>query len=598
MPVFARRLAMLLIAAAFCAASAGQDPWIKITSTNFVLYTTASDGVGRALIRHFEQVRGFFGQAFGESRPNAKPACIIAFGHEKEFEPYRFNESAAAYFHSGFSHDFIVMSSGSIEQYPVAVHEFTHMMVHEGGREFPPWFNEGLAELYSNLRPMGNRIMAGQDIPGRMMSLYRQEWIPLAALLAVDHNSPHYNEKTKAGIFYAESWEFVRMLFLHPAYRPRLDALDAALRRGGSAADLEAAYHKSLGEIEADLKSYFRGGEAYAMEYNIQLPKAADAPEVETGAGMDARLALAELLASSRGKIEQANDAYSSLAAEFPERWEVEAGWGEFCWSRRNTDDAVRHYERAVELGGKDARLFLDYGRVLYYSNRIGDCIDILGKGASLNPDNDELRIEIGAAYVRHGNYGAALAELGSVKQVKSAQAYRYFFNLASAESRLDKTTEAKADAAKARTFARNPGELALLDSLDRLLGTPPAPANSNPPPRTAGRETGPVRLVDRAPTPDFEAGRMEPAPALPSAEGAFEDLECGKSARLQVRVDGKIRIFVITDPSSVTIRSGNGAAVDLQCGPQKPPRAVRIEYQASSGQPDSAGLVRALEFK
>jgi hypothetical protein len=79
MPVFVRRLAMVLAAAAFFAAPAGQDPWIKLTSANFELYTTAGEGAGRTPIRHFEQVRSFFGQAFGESRPNAKPACIIVF---------------------------------------------------------------------------------------------------------------------------------------------------------------------------------------------------------------------------------------------------------------------------------------------------------------------------------------------------------------------------------------------------------------------------------------------------------------------------------------------------------------------------------------
>ena len=98
----------------------------------------------------------------------------------------------------------------------------------------------------------------------------------------------------------------------------------------------------------------------------------------------------------------------------------------------------------------------------------------------------------------------------------------------------------------------------------------------------------------------DRETGtpQTQPAPALPSVEGTLEHLECGKAARLHVRTDGKIRIFVITDPRSVTIRSGNGAPVDLQCGPQKPPRALRIEYEALPGQPDAAGQVRSLEFK
>jgi hypothetical protein len=47
-----------------------------------------------------------------------------------------------------------------------------------------------------------------------------------------------------------------------------------------------------------------------------------------------------------------------------------------------------------------------------------------------------------------------------------------------------------------------------------------------------------------------------------------------------------------------VTIRNGNGEPIDLQCGPQKPPRPVRIEYQPSPAASGTAGIVRALEFK
>ena len=159
---------------------------------------------------------------------------------------------------------------------------------------------------------------------------------------------------------------------------------------------------------------------------------------------MSARLALAELLSSTRGRSEQASAAYESLAKEYPNRWEVEAGWGQFCWHQRKLDDAARHYARAVELGGQDPRLFLDYGRVLYYNNRPTDAIDILSKAARLNPDNDEVHFELGSAYMRHGNYGAAVAELRIVKNVQPAQAYRYFYNLAYAEYRLGKAAEAK----------------------------------------------------------------------------------------------------------------------------------------------------------
>src|SRR5207247_785653 len=133
------------------------------------------------------------------------------------------------------------------------------------------------------------------------------------------------------------------------------------------------------------------------------------------------------------------------------------------------------------ELGAQEPRLFLDYGRALFYSNRLTDAIDILGKAARLNPDNDEIHFELGSVYVRNGNFGAALGELRAIKKVPPTQAYRYLYNQAFAEYRLGQTAEAKAHAARARTFTRNPDELAALDRLDRALAAPAAPTESHP---------------------------------------------------------------------------------------------------------------------
>jgi hypothetical protein len=87
-------------------------------------------------------------------------------------------------------------------------------------------------------------------------------------------------------------------------------------------------------------------------------------------------------------------------------------------------------------------------------------------------------------------------------------------------------------------------------------------------------------------------------APSLPVVEGTLENMECGSLARLHVRVEGTLKIFVIPDPTKVSIRSGSGEAVELQCGVQSPARALRLEYQAMPSVPGVTGLVRTLEFK
>src|SRR5262249_29644550 len=158
------------------------------------------------------------------------------------------------------------------------------------------WLNEGLAELFSNLEPAANKIKVGQDIPGRMITLRTEKWIPLATLLNVDHNSPIYNEKSKAGMFYAESWELVHMLFLGPQYAPQLKTMSAALKHNDAATAFQTAYRKSIPQIEADLRQYLSGTTIKVFMFGVQLPKSVDTPEIEAGSALPARVALAELL--------------------------------------------------------------------------------------------------------------------------------------------------------------------------------------------------------------------------------------------------------------------------------------------------------------
>ena len=350
-----------------------QDPWLKITSANFELYTTAGERSGRDLIRHFERVRSFFLQAFGSRLPASRPARIIAFRNEKEYQPYRPNEFAAAFFQPGAVHDFIVMSDASSEHYPVAVHEYTHLMIHQSGMEVPPWLNEGLAELYSSLEPRGVKILVGQVLPGRLQALRSDRWIPLAALLAVDHASPLYNEKSRAGMFYAESWALVHMLNLDPVYRPQLKSLVAALKENDPPAAFARAYGKQVGEVEAALRTYFNAPTVRAQLFDVNVPKSVEAPEIEPAASLPARLALAELLANYRGRGDQARAAYDQLAKDYPDRWEVEEGLGQFAWQERKLAEAARHFARAMELGCSNLPSLLLYARVLGYNNQPKD---------------------------------------------------------------------------------------------------------------------------------------------------------------------------------------------------------------------------------
>jgi hypothetical protein len=165
---------LLSLIGLIAATASGEPRWIHIHSTNFEIYSSASEGSTRETLRYFEQVRTFFLQATGRSVSKPVPIYIIAFGSEKEYLPFRPNEFAAAFYHGGAERDYIVLSHSSSETFPVATHEYVHLVVQHAGLNFPPWLNEGTAELYSTLKPLGDKVIVGNLIPGRLQALYRK----------------------------------------------------------------------------------------------------------------------------------------------------------------------------------------------------------------------------------------------------------------------------------------------------------------------------------------------------------------------------------------------------------------------------------------
>jgi hypothetical protein len=571
----ARKAAVAILAVTACLPAATQDPWLKITSANFELYTTASERSGRDLIRQFEQVRSFFVQAFGARLSASRPVRIIVFHNEKEYQPYRPNEIAAAFFQPGAIHDFILMSSASSEHYPVAVHEYTHLMIHQSGLQVPPWLNEGLAELYSSMESRGVKILVGQVIPARLQALRIERWIPLPALLAVDHASPLYNEKSRAGMFYAESWALVHMLNLDPEYRPKLKSLVAAIREDENdpASAFAKVYGKQLSDVEGALRTYFNAATIHAQLFDVNVPKSVESPEIQPASSLPARLALAELLANYYGRGEQALAAYDQLAKDYPDRWEVEEARGQFAWQERKLDAAAQHLGRAVELGCRSLPGLLLYARFLGYDNRPKEEAAVLRNASGLFPESDEVNLELGATLVRTGNYGSAAATLLAVKKVSNAEeAYRLFYNLAYAQYRLGDKVHAIENCEKARTYAKIPAAITDIDGLRNALDSPPARADAAPPRSVEEEEEeeGPPRL-ERRPSAAEPTGQSEgPAlPQFPSLEGTLENVECATLARLHVRAAGVVKIFVIPDPTKVVIHGANGEPIELRCGPQ-----------------------------
>src|SRR5215471_6346644 len=227
------RCAALFLAFVVCfpAAPVGGE-WLRLTTPHFELYTTAGERRGRETILHFEQVRSFFMSATPVHAGPEFPVRIIAFRTGRQYAPYAASTAAAAYYTQSQYRDYIVMKDLGEENFSTATHEYMHLIVRHSGVKIPLWLSEGWADVYSTLRNLGGKAVVGDIIPGRMQRLQTERWLPGETLTSIANDSPWYNEKDRAGIFYAEAWALTHMLYLSADYRPNFDKMLRAFGEG------------------------------------------------------------------------------------------------------------------------------------------------------------------------------------------------------------------------------------------------------------------------------------------------------------------------------------------------------------------------------
>jgi tetratricopeptide (TPR) repeat protein len=589
-----RAISALLCAAALAPA---ETRWIHIRSADFEMYSTAAESAARSTLRYFEQVLSFFLQTTQHAPAHPLPVYIVAFTSEREYAPYRLNSFAEAYYHPGAERDYIVLGRAGAETFPVATHEYVHLVVQHAGLKFPPWLNEGLAELYSTLQPLGDKVIVGTLIPGRVQALSNEKWVPLAVILGASHDSPYYNEKNKAGSLYNEGWALVHMLSLSAEYRPKFTALLAAIQDGAPSIDaLEKIYGKPLAAIEKDLQAYLRGDRFAAVAFPAKLDKDKTALPVEPAAAFDVKFALADLT-NVQGKESDARKEFEELTRDDPNRPEPWSALAYMAWRSKGYAAAIEDFSKAFERGARGPTMLWDYGRMAERANP-EEAVRALAELVALEPERTDARVELAAAQINAKQAVKALLTLNEIKKVSSEEAPRVFTLFAYAQIQLGMREDALKAVARLAQYAKTPEDRSqaerLKSYLDGPAGPPPLIASATPADLLTPED--PPRLVRREQTSEVES-----APRFPSVSGSLVELNCmGETALVAIDTAQGRKTFLIADPTKVAVIGRDGGKVDFECGPQKP-MPVKIDYSPNSSTTPTVkgadGVVRALYF-
>jgi tetratricopeptide (TPR) repeat protein len=585
---------------------AAPEHWIKLETPHFELYTTNGEKKGREAILYFEQVRSFFLQASPSKHAPEFPVRIVAFRSESRYKPYRMSEAASAYYAPGRNRDYIVMEDLASEHYPAAIHEYTHLVVQHAGLKLPTWLNEGLADVYSSLKPKGDKVVVGDLLPGHVQVLLTTKWLPLEVLASVDGHSQMYNERDKAGIFYAQSWLLVHMLSLSADYRPNFTKFVLAMSNGQDM--LQAflgVYGKGVQDVAYDLNKYIKSDRFLAALFDVKLEKSAEDPQVSDASPFESGLVLADLLAVIR-KPAEARQEYEQLAKDNPQQPEVEESLGYLAWQTGDQESARQHFSRAYTAGTKNAQMCFDYAMLELQAAPASKAVTpILRRAVELKPDYVAAHLQLGLLLASQQSYSDAIEQLHSIKKINPEEAPSYFRALAYSEFRTGHPDQARTDAESAKKWAKTPADSEQADSLLRYFDQSKGGiARATPSIASAGTDPDQPTLR-HAPAPGFDVHEtaprnpyVKPGDQISHVEGVAERLDCdGPAAQFHVLVGQTRMVFEIPDPSNVLIKHSGEAHHDFTCGVQKP-FPVAVDYAVKpDAKKGTAGIVRELDF-
>ncbi|MDQ3472125.1 MAG: DUF1570 domain-containing protein, partial [Acidobacteriota bacterium] len=226
-PILATLILLITILSADHAVLA-KDNWISVRSRNFQLVGNAGEKDIRQVANRLEQFREVFTRLFPKAKfTSPVPTTVIVFKNDKSYSPFRSGANIAGYFQPGPDVNYITLTTevrGEQDPFTVIFHEYTHLLVNSTLGNAPTWFNEGLAEYYSSFSISDDRkVMLGKPISSHVYLLREKKMLPLPTLFQVDHTSPHYNEREKQSIFYAQSWALMHYLVHKPGGSAAID---------------------------------------------------------------------------------------------------------------------------------------------------------------------------------------------------------------------------------------------------------------------------------------------------------------------------------------------------------------------------------------
>ena len=622
LPYLRRRFAMTLSVLLLCLiaplTAQAKDNWTSVHSKNFLLVGNASEKEMRQVATRLEQFRDVFTRLFsGAKFTSPVPTTVIVFKSMGSYKPFNPGNNAG-YFQKGEDVNYITLTTEQSQNpFSVIYHEYVHLLVDNTSGNVPLWFNEGLAEYYSSFDIEEDRkVHLGELIPYHLQTLREEKLLPLRTLFAVDHYSPYYNEGSKRGAFYAESWALVHYLILGNNGQ-RLAQLGKFLQLAGANVTIDDAFKQAFQTdvegLEKDLKKYIEGHtfrmQVATFEHKLEFDSemtAAPLSEAEAQAYLGDLLLHTNRLSEAEARLQQALTLDPKLTMAQASLGIVRTRQGRFDEAKRALQEAVSgssnnylahyYYAYALSREGMDSMNFVrsyapettatmraelkqaielnptfpeSYSLLAFVDMVSGEQLDesiaLLKQALTLSPGRQDLNLELAQIYLRQQKFDLAKQALEPLRNAK--------------DRRLIKQSEM------------------LLDSIKRyeeqMAGYKPESDAGNAP-----RLQRQVNATSKA--TEGEQSQMSQSDYLQEAlrpveageqriQGVFTKLECDNKGLAYFIVQGPDRPYKLraTSLGRVQFTAYLPAPAEVTCGTRKNPENVVFTYRPTSDPKD-----------
>jgi tetratricopeptide (TPR) repeat protein len=353
-------------------------PWLEISTAHFNVYTCGDPPLAYKLTGHLEQFSKAYAVLAGTQALASPPIVVLAFpDHDrmKPFLPLYQGQPAnlAGFFKRGDDENLIVLSLPADADGPpdmtVVFHEYTHLLFRHNDQYWPLWLKEGMAECYSTFATTGRGVSIAGPIGHHLELLQQTPLMPLTDLFAVTHDSPQYNESSRQGIFYAESWLLTQFLMAgnQPALRARFGRYTYLLRAGEN--NVEAftnALQISLPAMEAQLRRYLDNNLFPPLEINLTANLSAPiAISTHTLTPVEKYFRLGdELLRIDR--LDAATTFFKKAQHDAPAGPLPYEGLGFLALENHQSAEALRNLTTALQHGSTSFLAYYNYARARY----------------------------------------------------------------------------------------------------------------------------------------------------------------------------------------------------------------------------------------